>query len=54
MQGLCKLGRVSEAKELLREMKVKGMKPNCVTYGHLILRLCNVDDLEEAKRVKTT
>lgn len=46
VQELCKLGRVVEAEELLKEMK-----PNWETYHHLILGFCSVNDLDEAKRV---
>lgn len=42
---------VNEAKELLKEMKMKGMKPNWVTYHHLILGFCGQGDLGEAKRL---
>lgn len=51
IQSLCKLARVNEAKELLKEMSLKDMKPNWVTYHHLILGFCCQGDLREAKRL---
>ncbi|ONK57092.1 uncharacterized protein A4U43_C10F16530 [Asparagus officinalis] len=51
IEGLCKLKRTREAKDLYREMLLKGMKPNWVTYNHLIVGFCKEGMLEEAKRV---
>lgn len=49
IQCLCKLKRSSEAKALLLGMVSKGMKPNSVTYDHLIHGFGKEGNLEEAK-----
>lgn len=50
IEGLCKLKRTGEAKELYTEMVLnRRMKPNWVTYGHLIVGFCKEGNLEEAK-----
>nr|XP_043626600.1 pentatricopeptide repeat-containing protein At5g46100 [Erigeron canadensis] len=50
INGLCRLGKVSEAKELLKEMESKGCSPSVVTYTSLIHGLCQLNNLDEAMR----
>ncbi|KAL0668026.1 hypothetical protein Bca4012_030730 [Brassica carinata] len=45
IQSLCKRKMSVEAKALL-----DGMKPNAVTYGHLIHGFCNEGEFDEAKK----
>ncbi|KAA3480343.1 pentatricopeptide repeat-containing protein mitochondrial-like isoform X1 [Gossypium australe] len=47
-QGMCQLGRVSSARELLRKMLAFGQVPNVVTCLNLLNGLCKSDRLEEA------
>ncbi|ONK69601.1 uncharacterized protein A4U43_C05F24680 [Asparagus officinalis] len=51
IDGLCKLTRTMEVKDLYREMLLKGMKPNWVIYYLLIVGFCKEVMLEEAKRM---
>ena len=46
IQSLCKRKMSVEAKALL-----DGMKPNAVTYGHLIHGFCNEGEFDEAKKL---
>ncbi|XP_050371290.1 pentatricopeptide repeat-containing protein At5g46100 [Argentina anserina] len=48
INGLCKLGKIGEAKELFRDMGTKGCLPSVVTYTCLIRGLCQSNNLEEA------
>ncbi|GJY19337.1 pentatricopeptide repeat-containing protein [Tanacetum coccineum] len=49
INGLCRIGKISEAKELLKEMETKGCSPSVVTYTSLIHGLCQLKYLDEAK-----
>ncbi|ONK63233.1 uncharacterized protein A4U43_C07F12760 [Asparagus officinalis] len=51
IEGLRKLKRTMEAKDLYKEMLSKGMKPNWVIYNLLIIGFCKEGMLDEAKRV---
>lgn len=58
INGLCRLGKMNEAKELFHEMRQKCLTPSVVTYTCLMHGMCrsnNVDEamklLEEMKRV---
>lgn len=48
INGLCKLGKIGEAKELFNEMGTKGCLPSVVTYTCLIRGLCQSNNLDEA------
>ncbi|XP_022139830.1 pentatricopeptide repeat-containing protein At5g46100 isoform X1 [Momordica charantia] len=48
INGLCKLGKIVEAKELLQEMETKGCSPSVVTYTSLIHGLCQLNNVDEA------
>ncbi|KAF8391303.1 hypothetical protein HHK36_023607 [Tetracentron sinense] len=48
INGLCKFGKISEAKELFKEMGTKGCSPTVVTYTSLIHGLCQSCNLSEA------
>lgn len=48
INGLCKLGKISEAKELFKEMEQKGFSASVVTYTSLIHGLCQSNNLDEA------
>ncbi|KAF6151100.1 hypothetical protein GIB67_042435 [Kingdonia uniflora] len=48
---LCKLGKISEAKELFREVDAKGCSPTIVTYTSLIHRSCLSNILNEAMKL---
>lgn len=48
INGLCRIGKISEAKELLKEMETKGCSPSVVTYTSLIHGLCQLNNLDEA------
>ncbi|KAM7510799.1 hypothetical protein LguiB_009674 [Lonicera macranthoides] len=48
ISGLCRLGKIAEAKELFTEMNVKGCSPSVVTYTSLIHGLCQLTNLDEA------
>ncbi|KAA8515213.1 hypothetical protein F0562_018392 [Nyssa sinensis] len=48
INGLCKLGKISEAKELFTEMDTKGCSPTVVTYTSLIHGLCQLNNVDEA------
>lgn len=48
VSGLCKFGRISEAKDLFKEMETKGCSPTVVTYTSLIHGLCLSNNLDEA------
>lgn len=52
IQGLCKLKRTKEARALLDELLAKAgyVKPNCVTYTHLVHGFCKEGNMEEALR----
>lgn len=47
INGLCKLSKIKEAKELLKEMETKGCSPSVVTYTSLIHGLSQ-NNLDEA------
>lgn len=51
INGLCRMGSVSEAKELFNEMEEKGFSPSVVTYTSLIHGMCQSDNLGEAIRL---
>ncbi|XP_057416100.1 pentatricopeptide repeat-containing protein At5g46100-like [Lotus japonicus] len=51
INGLCRMGSVSEAKELFKEMEEKGFSPSVVTYTSLIHGMCQSDNLGEAIRL---
>ncbi|ONK56735.1 uncharacterized protein A4U43_C10F12210 [Asparagus officinalis] len=51
IEGLYKLKRTRELKDLYREMLSKGMMPDWVIYNLLIVGFCKEGMLEEAKRV---
>lgn len=50
INGLCKIGKINEAKELLKEMEMemKDCSPSVVTYTCLIHGLCQLNNLDEA------
>ncbi|PON67224.1 Tetratricopeptide-like helical domain containing protein [Parasponia andersonii] len=48
INGLCRLGKVDDAKELFKEMETKGCLPTVVTYTNLINGLCRANNLDEA------
>ncbi|XP_071706274.1 pentatricopeptide repeat-containing protein At5g46100 [Rutidosis leptorrhynchoides] len=48
INGLCKFGKISEAKNLFKEMEIKGCLPSVITYTSLIHGLCQLNDLDEA------
>ncbi|CAL2269527.1 unnamed protein product [Prunus armeniaca] len=48
INGLCKLGKIGEAKELFNEMETKGCLPSVVTYTSLIHGFCQTNNLDEA------
>ncbi|KAF6135648.1 hypothetical protein GIB67_028219 [Kingdonia uniflora] len=48
INGLCKLGKISEAKELFEEMDAKDCSPTVVTYTSLIHGPCLSNILDEA------
>lgn len=48
INGLCRLGKIGEAKELFKEMETKGCSPSVVTYTSLIHGLCQSGNLDEA------
>ncbi|KAF6155506.1 hypothetical protein GIB67_017861 [Kingdonia uniflora] len=48
INGLCKLGKISEAKELFEEMDAKDCSPTVVTYTSLIHGSCLSNILDEA------
>ncbi|KAK2445212.1 Pentatricopeptide repeat (PPR) superfamily protein [Trifolium repens] len=48
INGLCKLGQISQAKELLDEMEEKGLLPSVVSYTSLIHGLCQSNNLDGA------
>uniref|UniRef100_A0A2N9G090 Pentacotripeptide-repeat region of PRORP domain-containing protein n=1 Tax=Fagus sylvatica TaxID=28930 RepID=A0A2N9G090_FAGSY len=48
INGLCRFGKIGEAKELFKEMETKGCLPSVVTYSSLIHGLCQSNDLDEA------
>ncbi|CAN0853194.1 Pentatricopeptide repeat-containing protein At5g46100 [Linum grandiflorum] len=48
INGLCKLGRISEGKDLFQEMEGKGCLPSVVTYTSLIHGLCQSEKVDEA------
>ncbi|BFG27831.1 hypothetical protein CerSpe_141050 [Prunus speciosa] len=48
INGLCKLGKIGEAKELFNEMETKGCLPSVVTYTSLIHGFCQSNNLDEA------
>ncbi|XP_041026633.1 pentatricopeptide repeat-containing protein At5g46100 isoform X2 [Juglans microcarpa x Juglans regia] len=48
INGLCRVGKIGEAKELLKEMETKGCLPSVVTYTSLIHGLCQSGNLDEA------
>ncbi|KAL8026677.1 hypothetical protein ABFX02_14G044000 [Erythranthe guttata] len=51
VDGLCKVHRVREARNLLEAMTEKGCEPNHVVYDALIDGLCKVGKLDEAQEV---
>ncbi|KAL7213484.1 hypothetical protein ACSBR2_016085 [Camellia fascicularis] len=51
IQSLCKLKKSVEAKALLDGMLSRGMKPNSVTYCHLIHGFCKEGNLDEAMKL---
>lgn len=48
INGLCKLGKATEAKKLLMEMEANGCSPTVVTYTCLIRGFCQSNNLDEA------
>ncbi|KAE9594965.1 hypothetical protein Lal_00041213 [Lupinus albus] len=48
VNGLCRLGKISQAKELFKEMEQKGHSPSVVTYTSLIHAMCQSNNLDEA------
>ncbi|KAK7246451.1 hypothetical protein RIF29_41319 [Crotalaria pallida] len=48
VNGLCRLGKISQAIELFREMEQKGHSPSVVTYTSLIHGMCQSNNLDEA------
>ncbi|KAM0065308.1 putative tetratricopeptide-like helical domain superfamily [Helianthus debilis subsp. tardiflorus] len=48
INGLCRIKKVNEAKELLKEMEVNGCSPSVVTYTSLIHGLSESNNLDEA------
>ncbi|GMN60477.1 hypothetical protein TIFTF001_029578 [Ficus carica] len=51
INGLCRFGKVGDAKELFKEMETKGCPPTVVTYTNLIHGLCQSNNLDEAMRL---
>ncbi|KAL5989490.1 hypothetical protein ACLOJK_010382 [Asimina triloba] len=48
INGLCRLGRIGNAKEMFEEMRVRSCTPTVVTYSTLIHGLCQSGNLDEA------
>ncbi|EXC05160.1 hypothetical protein L484_003966 [Morus notabilis] len=48
INGLCRFGKVGDAKELFKEMETRGCSPTVVTYTSLIHGLCQSNNLDEA------
>lgn len=48
INGLCKLGKTFEAKQLFKEMDTKGCSPSVVTYSCLMHGLCQAGNVDEA------
>ncbi|CAK9181861.1 unnamed protein product [Ilex paraguariensis] len=48
INGLCRSGKISDAKEIFTEMDAKGCSPTVVTYTSLIHGLCQSNNLDEA------
>ncbi|KAJ8545488.1 hypothetical protein K7X08_018071 [Anisodus acutangulus] len=48
INGLCRLGKATEAKELLMEMEANGCLPTVVTYTCLICGFCQSNNLDGA------
>lgn len=48
INGLCRLGKISQAKELFEEMEEKGLSPSVVTYTSLIHGMCQSNNLDGA------
>lgn len=51
INGLCRFGKVGDAKELFKEMETEGCPPTVVTYTNLIHGLCQSNNLDEAMRL---
>ncbi|XP_027338626.1 pentatricopeptide repeat-containing protein At5g46100 [Abrus precatorius] len=51
INGLCRLGRITEAEELFKEMEQKGFSASVVTYTSLIHGMCQSNNLDEAIRL---
>ena len=49
--GLCKVGRIQDAQELILEMQIRGQVLNCRTYATLLHGLCENGQLEEAMKL---
>ncbi|KAJ8761130.1 hypothetical protein K2173_000809 [Erythroxylum novogranatense] len=48
INGFCRLGKISEARELFKEMEIQGCLASVVTYTSLIHGLCQSDKVDEA------
>ncbi|XLU58242.1 hypothetical protein S245_052890, partial [Arachis hypogaea] len=48
IDGLCKSGRLIDAKEIFQDLSVKGYRPNVRTYNIMINGLCKEGLFEEA------
>ncbi|XP_021294893.1 pentatricopeptide repeat-containing protein At5g46100 [Herrania umbratica] len=48
INGLCRFGKITEAKELFQEMKTRDCSPSVVTYSSLIHGLCQSKNINEA------
>ncbi|XVF25744.1 hypothetical protein REPUB_Repub13aG0240100 [Reevesia pubescens] len=48
INGLCRFGKLTEAKELFEEMKMRDCSPSVVTYSSLIHGLCQSKNINEA------
>ncbi|XP_022715826.1 pentatricopeptide repeat-containing protein At5g46100-like [Durio zibethinus] len=48
INGFCRFGKITEAKELFEEMKMRDGSPSVVTYSSLIHGLCQSKNLNEA------
>ncbi|KAK6145777.1 hypothetical protein DH2020_019646 [Rehmannia glutinosa] len=51
VDGLCKVHRVREARNLLDAMKTEGCEPNHIVYDALIDGFCKVGKLDEAQEI---
>ncbi|KAL4334658.1 hypothetical protein GQ457_07G029250 [Hibiscus cannabinus] len=51
INGLCRFGKVNDAKVLFEEMKMRDCSPSVVTYSSLIHGLCQLKNINEAMKL---